>query len=294
MKHVVIIPAHNEAAFIGRTLKSLLEQTVPPDRIIVVDDGSSDETPDIVRGIAREEPRLTLVEGPKQTTRRYRVVEVFNRGYEIVRDQEFTYISKLDADLIFPADYFQRLFAVMDADPSIAAGAGMLYDLIGGRRLRWRIPEDFVPGPLKTVSKAVFEQMGGFVPALGWDVVDLVQMRMLGYRTINLPDLAVLHLRQLGSATGILRGQARHGLGAYTIGTHPLFALGRSVYRMFDPPYVLGGLAFAYGYTRAWLTGAEQIADKALIQALRDEQLYRLFHRNRLPGLRASRTIVSI
>lgn len=283
MRHVVIIPAHNEAAFIGRTLESLLAQTEVPDRIIVVDDGSTDATADIVRAIAHDHAGVELIQGPKQSSRRYRVVEVFNLGYRLVRDQNFAYISKIDADLVFPPDYFERLLAALDSDHAIGAGAGMLYDRIGDRLLRWRIPENYVPGPIKTIRKAAFDQMGGFVPALGWDIVDQVKLRMLGYRTINMPELAVLHLRQLGSATGILRGHARHGHGAYTVGTHPLFALGRSVYRMFEPPYIVGGIAFACGYVRAWLGRAEQIPDRALIRALRSEQLHRLFHLNRLP-----------
>jgi GT2 family glycosyltransferase len=283
MKHVVIIPAHNEARFIQGTLESLIAQTLKPDRIIVVDDGSTDATREIVQALAREEPCLSLIEGPPQRTRRYRVVEVFNLGYQTVRGEDFSYVSKIDADLVFPPDYFERLFEVLDAHPSIAAGAGMLYDRVGDDLQRWRIPENYVSGPIKTIRKSVFDQMGGFVPALGWDMVDQVQMRALGFSTVLLPDLAVVHLRKLGSATGLLRGHARHGQCAYTVGSHPAFALGRSIYRMLDPPYVILGLAFGYGYIRAWLAGAEQIPDRELIRALRREQVYRLFHLNRLP-----------
>lgn len=291
MKHIAIIPAHNEAKFIERTLASLLAQSLPPDRIVVVDDGSTDGTADIVGRLAAASGRISLVRGQTQGTRRYRVVEVFNAGYDQVRGEDFEYVSKLDADLVFPPDYFARLFRAMDADPEIGAAGGVLDEVTAsGRRIRLRMPDNHVPGPIKTIRRSVFEQMGGFVPMLGWDIIDLVKIRALGFRTVSLPDLVVLHLRRTGSATGIVKGSARMGHGAYVIGTHPLFALGRSVYRMLEPPYVIGGLAFGFGYFRSWIRKAEQIPDRALIKRLRSEQLYRLRHFNKLPDGSTSRT----
>jgi glycosyltransferase involved in cell wall biosynthesis len=286
MKHVIIMPAHNEAEFIGRTLRSLAAQTERPDLLIVVDDGSTDATAEIVRDFTRSHDWIRLVRGPKHETRRYKVVEVFNRGYDTVRALDFEYVSKIDADLEFPPDYFERLFSVMDRSPDIAAGSGIMDEVADTRhRIRRRMPENHVPGPLKTIRKSAFDEMGGFLPSLGWDIVDLVKIRALGYRTINLPDLVVLHMRLMASANGVLRGNVRQGHGAYVIGTHPLFAIGRTAYRMFERPYVLAGLALGYGYFKSWLSRAPQIEDKELIRALRHEQLYRLFHLNRLPHL---------
>ena len=283
MKHVIIMPARNEADYIGKTLATLLTQTQPPDRIVVVDDGSTDGTVAIVQEIARSHPAVSIVRGPPSAERRYRVVEVFNRGYETIKDEPCEYVSKIDADLLFPPDYFRRLFEVMDADPSIGAAGGVACDVIGGRPMPIRIPETHVSGALKTIRRSVFDAMGGFVPTLGWDIIDAVKIRMLGYRTLSLPDLWVTHLRRHGSATGIIRGNIRMGHGAYVIGTHPIFALARSFYRMLEPPYVIGGLALGYGYFKSWSLRAPQIQDKALIAALRAEQLHRLLHRNKLP-----------
>lgn len=284
MKHVIVMPAHNEAGYIGRTLESLAAQTERPDRLIVVDDGSTDTTAEIVRHFMADHDWVSLVQGTQQSTRRYRVVEVFNHGYERARHDDFVYISKIDADLVFPPEYFERLFARLDADPRIGAGSGVLREITtSGHEMRLRMPENHVPGPIKTIRKAVFDEMGGFVPMLGWDIIDLVKIRALGYRTVNLPELTVVHMRQTGSATGVLRGNVRMGHGAYVVGTHPLFALGRSVYRMLEPPYILAGLALGYGYFKSWFRGAPQMPDPALIKALREEQIYRLFHLNRLP-----------
>jgi poly-beta-1,6-N-acetyl-D-glucosamine synthase len=268
VKHVAIMPAHNEAEFIGRTLASLVAQTERPDLLFT-----------------GAHPWIRLIEGPRQATRRYRVVEVFNRGFDTVRHLPFTYISKIDADLVFPTDYFARLFAQLDADDTIGAGSGEMDEVVtSARRIHRRQPQNHVPGPLKTIRRSVFDEMGGFVPTLGWDVIDLVKIRALGYRTVSLPDLTVLHLRLMASATGVLRGNVRQGHGAYVIGTHPLFAVGRSVYRMFEPPYILGGVALGAGYFWSWIRRVPQINDQTAIRELRAEQMYRLFHLNRLPG----------
>lgn len=283
MDHVVIIPARNEARFIEDTLTSLVQQTRAPDRVIVVDDGSEDETAEIVAAFARRHASVSLLKGTKFAERRYKVVDVFNQAYGQVKSEELTYISKIDADQLFPADYFETLLGMLDEDASIAVGCGTLYEDINGRLERWRTPPNHVPGALKTYRKSVFDEIGGFIPVLGWDIIDLVKVRSLGYRNISVPTLKVVHRRRHASAGGILKGNVRMGRGAYTIGSHPLFALGRSVYRMLEPPYVIAGLAFGYGFLKSWIAGAEQIADRELIGALRAEQLYRLFHRNQLP-----------
>ena len=282
MKHVAIIPAHNEACYLGPTLDSLIAQTERPDRVVVVDDGSTDGTAEIVRRFNRQHAWIDLVSRRGTGTRSYRVVEGFQDGYDAVRDEPFTYISKLDADLVFPPNYFARLFEAMDGDPTIATASGTLYEVMpSGRLMRLRMPENHVPGALKTMRRAVFDAMGGFLPVLGWDILDLVKIRMMGYRNVALRDLPVQHMRRHASAGGILKGNVRVGRGAYVIGSHPLFAMARGVYRMFEPPYVVGGLALGYGYFRSWLTGVPRISDRALIEALRKEQLFRLFHGNR-------------
>jgi poly-beta-1,6-N-acetyl-D-glucosamine synthase len=285
-RHVVIVPARNEEEFLGATLDSLLSQTEPPDRIYVVDDGSTDGTADLVRERARAHPSLRLVQRSDRGTRRMGggVVDTFNAGYARCRDEPFAYVSKIDADQVLPPDYFQRLLAYLDANPDFAAASGVPWDRIGDRLVRERMPRSHVAGSLKTIRKSVFDEMGGFVPTLGWDIIDVVKMRSLGHRTGHLEELRVEHLRQHGSAEGILRGKAQWGEGAYVIGSHPLFVLARGFYRMFEPPYLLGGLAFWWGYLRAAAARRARITDRGLIRALRRDQLTRLVRLNRLAG----------
>lgn len=285
MKHIVIIPARDEEDNIETTVRSLLHQYRKPHRVYVVDDGSSDRTPDIVEGIAAEDPTVVLLRNPDRGYRKMGggVVDVFHFGYDQCKHEEFTYISKIDSDLTFPPEYFSTLLAYMDENPNCAAGSGLIYDLIGSSRERLRFPSGGVPGPVKTIRKSVFDEIGGFQRTLGWDVIDTVHMRSLGYETVTLTSIEVTHRRQHGSAEGIYRGKATWGKGAWAIGSHPLFIAGRGVYRMLEPPYVTGGFAFWYGYIRAALQGYPQIPNKDIIRALRKEQLTRLLNGNKIP-----------
>ena len=283
MRHVAIVPARDEERFIAGTLASILEQTEPPDRVCVVDDGSRDRTAEIVEALAAADPRVVLVRRPRRERRMGGgVVEAFQAGYDRFRDESFPYLSKLDADQVLPPDYFARVLGFLDAHPEYAAAGGVPYEPVAGMQLRWRMPATHVPGSLKTMRREVFDRMGGFVPVLGWDILDGVQMRALGYRTRHL-DIPVRHLRQHGSAEGKVRGKVQWGEGAWIIGSHPLFVAARGVYRMREAPFVVSGLAFWWGYLRAALRRTPRIPDPALVEAVRREQLHRLLHFDRLP-----------
>jgi glycosyltransferase involved in cell wall biosynthesis len=284
MRHIVIIPARNEADHIEQTLRSILRQQERPDRIYVVDDGSTDRTITIVDRICEQESSVILI---KSGDRGYRkmgagVVEVFNRAYNLIRDQHCSYVSKIDADLVMEPNYFRALLDRMDDDPALAIAGGNRYEKVAEQWLWDRTPSHHVPGGLKTMRRSAFDRMGGFIPTLGWDIIDEVKAHMLGYKTVNFPDLKVLHLRPHASAEGVLRGKATWGRGAYIIGSHPLFAFFRGIYRMRERPFVLGGLAFWWGYCLAAIQGEPKIDDKVLIAFLRKEQLQRLFGFNRI------------
>ena len=285
MRHIVIIPARNEESNIRTTLDSIDSQSKVPDRVYVVDDGSSDSTPEIVTAIAKERRYIHLLRKTDCGKRQMGggVVDTFNVAYAKCRAENFTYISKIDADIVLPPNYFETLLKFMDEHPRMGAASGVIYEQIGSRMVRLRLPKNHVPGALKTIRKRVFEEMGGFLPVLGWDVIDLVKIRSVGYGNVHFNDLRVVHLRQHASAEGLLRGKAQWGIGAYVIGSHPLFVFGRGLYRMLEHPYVIGGLAFWWGYLSAAAKKVTKISDNALIKCLRKEQLQRMVFLNRLP-----------
>jgi len=284
VRHLAIIPAANEGRLIGDTLASLLAQTDPPSRIVVVDDGSSDDTVAVVDAVAARHPSVQLLRhrtrggdamGPA-------VVRAFQFAYDQFGPDGYAYVSKFDADLVFPVNYCASVLGHLDQHPDVGVAGGVLFEAAGGKRVRLRASPNHVLGALKTFRQIALDAIGGFEPITGWDIIDQVKLRMLGWRTAVLATLPVLHRRAHGSRDGHLAGKAHWGRGAWVTGSHPLFVLARGLYRACEPPYVIGGLAFWGGYLLAALTGVPRLRDPAVTTRLRTEQLHRLRTWNRL------------
>lgn len=285
MRHLVIIPAKNEGRFIRETLLSLLRQTKPPDRIVVVDDGSSDETDTIVEAVAAEWPAVQLLrhESEPNEVMGPAVVRAFMFAYNQLGPDRYTYVSKFDADLVFPPAYCATVIRHLEEHPDVGVAGGVLLEAVARKPVRLRGAPNHVFGALKTFRRVALDAIGGFEAIAGWDIVDQVKLRSLRWRTAALETLPVLHRRAHGSRAGHLVGKADWGRGAWVIGSHPLFVLGRGFYRMLEPPFVIGGLAFWAGYLFAALRGVPRLRDQTVVARLRTEQLHRLRAWNRPP-----------
>ncbi|MGE5143199.1 MAG: glycosyltransferase family 2 protein [Acidobacteriota bacterium] len=284
MRHVAIIPAANEGRFIGDTLESLLGQTDPPTRIVVVDDGSSDNTAAVVETLSARHPSVQLLRRSKTGgAMGPAVVRAFQFAYDQTGADRYAYVSKFDADLVFPSSYCATILQHLDEHPDVGVAGGVLVENTAGRPARLRASPGHVLGALKTFRQVAIDAIGGFDPITGWDIVDQVKLRMQGWRTSVLATLPVVHRRSHGSRDGHLAGKAHWGRGAWVTGSHPLFVLARGVYRMLEPPYVIGGLAFWGGYLLAALTGVARLSDPVVVARLRAEQLHRLRFWNRGP-----------
>ena len=276
--YVVITPVRNEAAFIECTIASMTSQTVPPVQWIIVDDGSTDNTADIVRAQTAEYPWIRLVQradrGFRQRGRG--VIEAFNEGCAALAVADYQFIVKLDGDLSFAPDYFERLLARFAARPSLGISGGTCYVQEGNM---WR-PEEtdvtHVRGATKMYRRACLEAIGGLVAHLGWDGADEWQARARGWEVQSFLDIPLHHHRTTGTAKGPVRGRIEQGRAAFYMGYHPLFMLARGVRRMADRPFVLGGIALLWGYVGDWLCRRERVDDPMAIRFLRQSQLRRL------------------
>jgi poly-beta-1,6-N-acetyl-D-glucosamine synthase len=278
MRHLVIVPARNEARFIGDMLMSLLRQTEPPDRIVIVDDGSSDGTSRIVAALIGEHRSLELLRHETRTgdVMGPAVARAFALAYRRHRAEGYSYTSKFDADLVFPEHYCATVLRHLEAHPDIGVAGGVLVDEARGAPARLRVAPNHVVGALKTFRHPALAAIGGLEEVPGWDIIDQVKLRILGWQSAALESLPVLHRRAHGSREGRLSGRADWGAGAWAIGSHPLFVLGRGFYRMLEPPYLIGGLAFWGGYLLAALKKTPRLRDPVVIARLRQEQLSRL------------------
>jgi biofilm PGA synthesis N-glycosyltransferase PgaC len=204
------------------------------------------------------------------------VVRAFTFAYRRHAQGQYTYVSKFDADLVFPADYCATVLRHLDEHPDVGVAGGVIREDVDGRPVRPRMAPNHVSGALKTFRKTALDAIGGLEIVSGWDIIDQVKLRILGWRTSVLVRLPVLHRRAHGSRNGHVLGKADWGRGAYAIGSHPLFVVARGLYRMLEPPYVIAGVAFWGGYLLAALRRVPRVRDPFVIARLRAEQLDRL------------------
>ena len=276
--YCLISPARNEAEYIKKTLDSVLEQTVLPRRWIIIDDGSTDDTPDILAKYAAEHNFIKVHTRANRGRRALGggVVEVFNSGLELLADEPVDFVCKLDVDLILPPRYFERLLEEMEADDRLGSVSGKPYFWVGeeGRSelKSERIADDVSVGASKFYRRVFLDDIGGLVKGLIWDGVDCYRGRMLGWRSksIDDPELRFIHLRPMGSSDrGILNGRIRLGEGYWFIGAGPLFVLATALYRVTHKPALLGSLATVWGYAKAGLKGVSRYDDLEFRRFLR-------------------------
>ena len=286
---VIISPSRDESNYIGATLHSMANQIRPPDRWVIVDDGSTDRTGEIVSRYAEKHPWMELVRRHRSGKRRLGpgVVEAFDFGLDALGDDYWDIIAKLDCDIEFEPDFIQKILARFE-NPRVGMVGGTGFMKIGSRLIRERWADFHVPGMTKFYRRPCFEQIGGLQPLYGWDILDETDARRHGWITLSDPRIVFIHHRVQSSALGSVRGRKTWGWGAYAVGSHPVFAVIRGFYRMLEPPWIMGGFAFLFGFFASYFDPRiNRTTDKDLIRYLRREQIHRILHGNRLPsGLR--------
>lgn len=280
LKYVVITPARNEARFIELTLKSVTNQTVLPRKWVIVSDGSTDGTDDIVKRYMARHPWIELVRMPERSERHFAgKVHAFNAGYAKVRDIEKDVIVSLDGDISFDDDYFAFLLEKLSADEALGL-VGTPFRELSGETYDYRFVNiEHVSGACQVFRRECFEAIGGYMPIKGGSIdhVAVITARMKGWKTRTFTEKSCLHHRAMGTAgRGLLKSRFKLGMKDYSIGNHPLWELFRTVRQMVAPPVLIGGLALGTGYLWGLVSRIPRPVSRDLIAFHRREQLHRL------------------
>lgn len=277
--YVIISPCRNEAAFMIKTLDSVVKQSVLPALWIIVDDGSTDATPAILAEYAAKHSFIKVVTRENRGHRSVGpgVIEAFYEGLETVDLKQFDFICKLDLDLIMPPRYFETLIARMMDNPRLGNCSGKPYyiDKVTGDFVSEGCGDENAIGASKFYRRECFEEIGGFVRQVMWDGIDGHRCRQLGWIAMSWdePDIRFTHLRPMGSSQqNIITGRIRHGFGQYFMGTGFVYMLASGLYRMTRPPLVIGGLAMMWGYIKSFFTRVPRFEDKELASFIRKYQ----------------------
>jgi biofilm PGA synthesis N-glycosyltransferase PgaC len=273
---LVVSPVFNEARHLDDTARSVAAQTRRPDRWIIVDDGSTDDTLAIARRWERELPFVTVMEvdqgaeGPDRLALA-REARAFNLALDAAGWRDFTHVGKLDGDVELPPEWFGTLLQRFADDERLGLAGGRLVEPTPRGWNRIPIPVTHVHGAVKLFDRDCLEAIGGIPERLGWDTIDETYARMRGYGVLSFDDLEARHHRPYGSADGRLRGKARHGECAWILHYSVPWVAARSLKLMRVAPYGVSGLAFLYGYGRAALTGIAQVEDVEFRRFVRRE-----------------------
>ena len=219
MNFYIVIPAHNEGAFIALTLQSLISQTLLPKKVVVVNDNSTDKTAEIVLALAKKNPFITLVNKTSEAIHMpgSKVIQAFHKGFETL-DNNYDIIVKLDADLILPHNYFERISSIFEKDTTVAMAGGFAYiEKNGDWILENLTDKNHIRGAFKAYRKSFFEQMGNLKPAMGWDTVDELLAKFYGWKVITDPSLIIKHLKPTG-ANYNKTARYKQGEAFYTLG----------------------------------------------------------------------------
>jgi poly-beta-1,6-N-acetyl-D-glucosamine synthase len=281
MRYVLATAAYNEEAFIERTLESVVAQTVRPEKWIIVSDGSTDRTDEIVGCYAAAHEFIQLQRITEAHPRNFAAqVHAINTGFSLLSCLEYDFIGNLDADITLAPTYFARLLEKFDADPGLGLAGGCIYEERngGGYFPRRSNSTRSVAHALQLFRRECMDTLGAYAPLPygGPDWHAEVCARMNGWRVESFPELRALHHRPTGNAEGKLRSWRRAGLMDFSMGTHPLFEVFKLARRLPERPAVIGAIVRLAAFLWAGCRGKDRPVAAQFVRFLRAEQMQRL------------------
>jgi len=284
--YVLITPAYNEEEHIEKMIKSVIVQTILPEKWLILNDGSTDKTDEIIKQYKSQYDFITSLRLKREDIFSYysRRTHVVLLGYEKIRNLEFDFLGILDADISLEPKYYENIFTEFDQNPKLGIAGGTYVNKVG-KHIRKVIKDpDHIstPGGLQVFRRECYEDIGGYFILRygGDDSLANIMARMNGWETRYFPQYQAIHYRPTGTSRGtnIFIAKWRDGRIDYTLGTHPMFALGKSLRRIFlERPFVLASIARLAGFLSGYyLLGNKREVPDEVISYVQKEQMRRL------------------
>jgi len=285
-KYIIISPVRNEEDFVEDTLKSVIEQSITPTEWIIVNDGSTDKTTEIVKTYTDKHNWIKKID---LTDRGFYfpgtgVITVVHNGFKQASSKDWDFVVKLDCDVTIERDYFEKIFNEFSQNEKLGIASGAIYFTDGNKETKEIVQPDIPWGASKIYRRACFEEINGWEPIPGWDLADVLSAQMKGWETRSFDEYKILHYRITGSRRkGFTGGKFLWGRFQYRYGYSPYYIFLKSIYRMFDKPAIISGFAIFSGYLWAAITREKRIYKKDMRKFLRKKQ--RTYFINRVKGL---------
>lgn len=282
LQYALITPAWNEERHLEELIRSVTGQTVLPVRWVIVSDGSTDRTDEIVRSAASRFPWIILLRLERDLERHFAgKAHAVNAGYGSLHDVAFDLVGNLDADMTLPSDFYEFLLSRFEAIPNLGVAGTPFVEDTGnpGSHSHAFSNLEHVSGACQLFRRRCFDQIGGYRPIEGGgiDWVAVTTARMLGWTTRTFVERTCIHHRTMGTADrSPIKARFRHGQEDYYVGNHPLWEMARSLFQMKNQPLIFGGLSLLCGYTYAWISAKPNPIPTELRLFHRREQMNRM------------------
>jgi biofilm PGA synthesis N-glycosyltransferase PgaC len=279
LTYAIITPARNEGQYIELTIKSMVAQTQPPLKWVIVSDGSTDGTDDIVRRYMKDYSWIDLLRMPERQERHFAgKVYAFNAGYNRVKDLNVDVIGNVDADVSFEPQHFEFLISKIGENPQLGVAGAPFRE--GTFQYDYRFTNiENVWGGCQLFRRECYEAIGGYLPLQGGciDHVAVLSARLRGWQTRTFIEKVCVHHRVMGTALqGTLKAKFKLGAKDRSVGNHPMWELFRMVYQMKHRPYIVGGLALGWGFAWSMMRHTESPLSPELMSFVKREQMSRL------------------
>jgi glycosyltransferase involved in cell wall biosynthesis len=270
----LISPVHNEEKFIGRMIESIVSQTVQPGYWLIVDDGSTDSTPDIVQKYAKQYGFIELISLSKSANHKPGGEHAVHQAIKALERYPYKFLARFDTDLEFRPDYIEKILAEFSRDKSLGIAGGGLYVEKNGKFVLEKVPSYHVRGGLKMYRRECLEQIGTLYPYMGWDTIDEVYAWKHGWKTRNFAENRVIHKRPTGQRLSPREISWHRGEGEYYTWSHPLFVFLKALKVAITGP--ANGLSFLGGFLNCYVKHTERLQDSDFKRIRRQQQIRRL------------------
>lgn len=279
-KYVLVTAARNEEQHIGNIIESVLNQTLLPERWVIVSDGSIDRTDDIVQGYTSKYDFIRYVRSNGNNYYSFASkVYAIHIAIEQLKDTRFDFVGTLDADILLPGDYYETILDEFAKDPRLGIAGGIIAEPLGREWVNQNISLNSVAGAVQLFRRECYEAIGGLLPLRygGEDAAAEIEARMRGWAVQTFPRVRALHDRRVGNGNGnILKARVREGKMFYDLGYDPFFFLLRSIHRFSGRPYVFGSMLQMFGFCWNMARGDRASLPEDVIRYLRHEQMNRM------------------
>lgn len=278
---MLVTAARNEAAYLERTIRSVLAQTVIPEKWVIVSDGSTDATDEIIETYAKKNRLLEGIRLHRDGRDRNFAAKVhaIHQGHEKMKGIDYEYIGILDADVTLPEDYYEKIIDEFQKAPNLGVAGGFIHEPQGGqfknRRFNTRAS---VAGSIQVFRRGCYDSIGGLVPAVhgGEDTIAFIMAKMKGWKVEAYPHLIVHHHKPVTGVKMMLRGYYRLGKMDYSMGFHPAAEVVKCIYRLAGKPFFFGAMIQLCGFLTAFLSAVERPVSDEFVRYVRKEHAGRV------------------